>query len=65
MQRYIALVEMPDSASLGDFIDDMEPLLPQNIFSADVALTINVHPDILFGVHPKLKMASVKGMVVG
>ncbi len=27
----VALVEPPDPASLGDFIDDVEPLLPQKL----------------------------------
>lgn len=61
----VALVEMPDPASLGDFIDDVEPLLPQNMPAADIALVINVHPDILFGLLPKLKEAGVKGIVGG
>ena len=61
----VALVEMPDPTSLGDFIDDVEPLLPQNIPSADIALVINVHPDILFGLLPELKEAGVKGIVGG
>ena len=56
---------MPDPTSLGDFIDDVEPLLPQNIPVADIALVINVHPDILFGLLPKLKEAEVKGIVGG
>ena len=61
----VALVEMPDPASLGDFIDDVEPLLPQNMPAADIALVINVHPDILFGLLPKLKEAGVKGVIGG
>ena len=61
----VALVEMPDPTSLGDFIDDVEPLLPQNIPVADIALVINIHPDILFGLLPKLKEAGVKGIVGG
>jgi hypothetical protein len=61
----VALVEMPDPASLGDFIDDVEPLLPQNIPAADIALVINVHPDILFGLLPKLKEVGVKGIIGG
>ena len=61
----VGLVEMPDPASLGDFIDDVEPLLPQNIPAADIAMVINVHPDILFGLLPKLKVAGVKGIFGG
>ena len=64
-QNIVSLVEMPDPASLGDFIDDVEPLLPQNIPNADIALVINVHPDILFGLLPRLKEAGVKGIVGG
>ncbi len=61
----VAMVEMPDPASLGDFIDDVEPLLPKDIPQADIALVINVHPDILFGLLPKLKSAGVKGIIGG
>ncbi len=61
----VSLVEMPDPTTLGDFIDDVEPLLPTEIPAADIALVINVHPDILFGLLPKLKEAGVKGIVGG
>jgi hypothetical protein len=61
----VSLVEMPDPTTLGDFIDDVEPLLPVEIPAADIALVINVHPDILFGLLPKLKEAGVKGIVGG
>ncbi|MDD4093582.1 MAG: DUF166 family protein, partial [Methanothrix sp.] len=64
-ENIVSLVEMPDPASLGDFIEDVEPLLPQNIPEADIALVINVHPDILFGMLPKLKEAGIKGIVGG
>ena len=62
-QNIVSLVEMPDPASLGDFIDDVEPYLPKDIPAADIALVINIHPDILFGLLPKLKDAGVKGIV--
>jgi thymidylate synthase len=61
----VALMEMPDPVSLGDFIDDVEPHLPQNIPSAEIAMVINIHPDILFGLLPKLKEAGVKGIIGG
>jgi hypothetical protein len=64
-QNIVSLVELPDPATLGDFIDDVEPLLPKEIPAADIALVINVHPDILFGLLPKLKEAGVKGIVGG
>jgi len=61
----VALYEMPDPATLGDFIDDVEPLLPQGLPEADIAIVVNVHPDILFGLLPKLKEAGVKGIIGG
>jgi hypothetical protein len=39
----VALYEMPDPATLGDFIDDVEPLLPQGLPEADIAIVVNVH----------------------
>ncbi|NMB86261.1 MAG: Thymidylate synthase [Methanosaeta sp. PtaB.Bin018] len=62
-ENIVALVEMPDPDSLGDFIDDVEPLLPRDIPRADIAMLINVHPDILFGMLSKLKEAGVKGII--
>jgi hypothetical protein len=62
-QNIVSLVEMPDPASLGDFIGDVEPYLPRDIPAADIALIMNIHPDILFGLLPKLKEAGVKGVV--
>lgn len=61
----VSLVEMPDPASLGDFIDEVEPFLPTNLPQADIALAINIHPDILFGLLPKLKEAGIKGIIGG
>jgi len=59
----VALMEMPDPSTLGDFIDDVEPYLPKAIPQADIAIVMNVHPDILFGLLPKLKEAGVKGII--
>jgi hypothetical protein len=59
----VSLIEVPDPASLGDFIDDVEPFLPGSLPQADVAIVINVHPDILFGLLPRLKEAGVKGII--
>lgn len=58
----VAIFEMPDPDTLGDFIDDVEPLLPK-VPPADVAVVINIHPDILFGMLPLLKEAGIKGIV--
>ncbi len=61
----VYIVEMPDPSTLGAFIDDVEPYLPKAIPQADIAVVINVHPDILFGLQPKLKEAGVKGIIGG
>lgn len=58
----VAIVEMPNPDDLGDFIDDVDPLLPQ-IPKAEVAVVINVHADILFGMLPLLKEAGYKAIV--
>ena len=62
-ENVVALVEMPDPSTLGDFIDDVEPYLPKAIPQADIAIVMNVHPDILFGLLPKLKEAGVKAII--
>ena len=61
----VSLVEMQDPASLGDFIDDAEPYLPNDIPQGDIAIVINVHPDLQFALLPKLKEAGVKGVIGG
>ncbi len=62
-ENIVSIVEMPDPATLGDFIDDVEPYLPKDMPRADIAMVINIHPDILFGLLPKLKEAGVKGII--
>jgi thymidylate synthase len=59
----VAIYEMPDPSTLGDFIDDVDPLLPRDLPEADIAVVVNVHPDILFGLLPRLKDLGVKGIV--
>jgi len=61
----VSIIEMPDPESLGDFIDDVDPYLPKNIPQAEIAVVVNVHPDILFGMLPKLKEAGIKGIIGG
>jgi hypothetical protein len=58
----VAIVEMPNPDDLGDFIDDVDPLLPI-IPNAEIAVVINVHADILFGMLPLLKEAGYKAIV--
>ncbi len=62
-ENIVSLVEMPDPDTLGDFIDDVEPYLPKDIPKADIAIVMNVHPDILFGLLPRLKEVGVKGII--
>jgi thymidylate synthase len=61
----VAIYEMPDPSTRGDFIDDVDPLLPRDLPGADIAVVVNIHPDILFGLLPKLKDVGVKGIVGG
>ena len=61
----VALVEMPDPSTYGDFIDDVEPLLPQDIPKVDLVIVNNDHPDILYGLLPKFKEAGVKAIIGG
>jgi hypothetical protein len=61
----VSIIEMPDPSTLDDFIDDPEPYLPQDIPQADIAIVINVHPDIIFGLLPRLKDLGFKGIIGG
>lgn len=58
----VAVFEMQDPASLGDFIDDVDPLLPE-VPAADIAMVINIHPDIIFGMLPRMREAGIKGII--
>jgi len=62
-ENLVGIVEMVDPNTLDDFIDDPEPYLPKNIPKADIAVVINVHPDILFSMLPKLLEAGYKGII--
>lgn len=61
----VSIIEMQDPATLDDFLDDVEPYLPGDIPSAEIALVINVHPDIIFGLLPYLKEKGFKGIIGG
>jgi hypothetical protein len=62
-ENIVSLMCMPDPSTLGDFIDDLEPYLPKEIPKADIAMIINIHPDIAFGLLPMLKEAGIKGVI--
>ena len=61
----VSVIEMPDPETLDDFLDDVEPYLPKDIPCADIAIVINVHPDIIFGLLPVLKEKGFKGVIGG
>jgi len=61
----VSVTEMPDPETLDDFLDDAEPYLPKNVPSADIAIVINIHPDIIFGLLPVLKEKGFKGIIGG
>ena len=61
----VSIIEMPDPDTLDDFIDDVEPHIPPDIPEADVAIVVNVHPDIIFGLLPVLKEKGYRGIIGG
>jgi len=61
----VTVIEMPDPETLDDFLDDVEPHIPKGIPEADIAIVINVHPDIIFGLLPVLKELGYKGIIGG
>ncbi len=61
----VSIVEMPDPESLDDFIDDVEPYIPKDIPQAEIAIVVNVHPDIIFGLLPVLKERGYGGIIGG
>jgi len=61
----VCVIEMPDPDSLDDFLDDVAPHIPPGIPQADIAIVVNVHPDIIFGLLPILKDKGYKGIIGG
>ncbi len=60
----VSVIEMPDPETLDDFIDDVDPYIPE-IPEADIAIVVNVHPDIIFGLLPVLKDKGYSGIIGG
>jgi len=61
----VSVIEMPDPETLDDFIDDVEPYIAKDIPEADIAIVVNVHPDITFGLLPVLKDLGYLGIIGG
>lgn len=59
----VAVFEMPDPKTLPQFIEDADKFLPKCIPKADIAIAINMHPDILLSL-PKLLANNVKALIV-
>jgi hypothetical protein len=60
----VSIIEMPDPQTLDDFLDDVDPYIPE-IPEADIAIVVNVHPDIIFGLLPVLKDKGYRGIIGG
>jgi hypothetical protein len=65
VEEIVSVIEMPDPEALDDFIDDVEPFIPPGIPEADIAIVVNVHPDIIFGLLPVLRELGYKGIIGG
>ena len=61
----VSIFEMPDPDSLDDFLDDVDPYIPHDLPEAEISIVINVHPDIIFGLLPRLKELGFKGIIGG
>ena len=62
-KNIIAAFSMPDPTTMPDFIENAEDFLPKQIPEADIAIAINLHPDVLAVLPEKLK-GKVKALVV-
>ncbi len=62
-KNIISVFSMPDPTTMPDFIENPEDFLPKFIPEADIAIAINLHPDVLAVLPEKLK-DKVKALVV-
>ncbi len=62
-KNIIAAFSMVDPSTMPDFIEDAEDFLPKTIPEADIAIAINMHPDVLAALPEKLK-GKVKALIV-
>lgn len=62
-KNIIAVFSMPDPTTMPDFIENAEDFLPKAIPEADIAVAINLHPDVL-AVLPEKLAGKVKALIV-
>ncbi|MCS7121412.1 MAG: hypothetical protein NZ895_02260 [Archaeoglobaceae archaeon] len=62
-KNIVAVYAMPDPKTMPRFLEDASDYLPKKIADADVAVAINVHPDILIEL-PKALEGKVSGLIV-
>jgi hypothetical protein len=55
---------MLDPSTLPPFIEEAEDFLPKVIPKADIAVAINLHPDVLYAIPEKLEEAGIRGLIV-
>ncbi len=63
-KNIIAAFAMVDPTMMPQFIEDAEDFLPKVIPPADIAIAINLHPDVLYALPEKLKEPGIKDLIV-
>ncbi len=63
-KNIVATFGMIDPLNMPDFIEDADEFLPKEIPKADIAIAINLHPDILIALPEKLVELGYKAYIV-
>jgi hypothetical protein len=63
-KNIIATFGMLDPLSMPQFIEDADEFLPKTLPQADIAIAINVHPDVLYVLPDRLKEKGYKALIV-
>ncbi|AGK60813.1 Uncharacterized protein conserved in archaea [Archaeoglobus sulfaticallidus PM70-1] len=63
-KNIVATFGLLSRENMPDFIEDAEDFLPKKIPKADIAVAINIHPDILMALPEKLKESGFKALIV-
>lgn len=63
-KNIIATYGMLDPTNLPDFIENADDFLPKNIAKADIAIAINMHPDLLIALPEKLAPLGYRAFIV-